>query len=229
MRSVAKFFLFTFVIILFPSLIMLIISQFGSSSLALFIGQMLVILSLMGFFLFYLKKERAYEKKTLEEIENEDDIEKLRELREKKLSYRSKEEITKKILSLEYSEEEMENLKKYATKKESMDFYYARLIKEDRENRQENKNRRDNFNKRFGKKQNVYVNFKEVLKTAIKWSLVFALFSYLAISKVYYKFLDPYWSYAVSIILFLICAFLTVNTIIWIIRAMKAYWVKDYI
>lgn len=197
MRSVLKFLLFTFVIIIIPTIIMLIISLIGASGVLLFVGQMLVILSLMGFFLLFLKKEKAYEKNTLDEIEGEKDLEKLRELRDKKLTYRSKAEITKKILSLEYSTEEMALLKKYASSMELMDFYYARLIKEDRDNREENKTRRDNFNKRFAKRRNVYVDFKEVLFTAIKWTLVFAIFSALAISKVHYKFLDPYWSYAV--------------------------------
>lgn len=229
MRSVVKFLLFTFVIIFVPTVIMLIISLFGSSGGYLILGQILVILSLMGFFIFFLKKEKAYEKKTLDEMEYENDLNKLRELRDSKLTYRSKAEITRKILSLEYSKEEMALLKKYATSKEFMDFYYARLIKEDRENREENKTRRDNFNKRFERRQNVYLDFKEVLLTALKWTVVFAVFASLAISRVHYSLFDPYWAYAISILLFMICAFLTVNTIIWIIRAMKAFWVKDYI
>ncbi|MDD7305033.1 MAG: hypothetical protein PUG67_00435 [Peptoniphilaceae bacterium] len=229
MRSVVKFFLFTFVIVFFPSLIMLIISYFGASTALLILGQILVILSLTGFFLLYLKKEKEYEKNTLEKISLANDIEKLRELRDKRISYRSKAEITKKILNIEYSEEELKLLKKYGYSKEDMDFYYARLIKEDRANREENKIKRDNFNKRYKNKYKVYIDFREVLLTAIKWTVVFAIFSMLAISKIYYKFVNPYWAYAISMLLFLICGFLAVNTIIWIVRALKAFWIKDYI
>lgn len=229
MRSVVKFLLYTFVIILVPTIIMIIVSLLGSSGAYLILGQILVILALMGFFFLFLKKEKAYEEKTLKEIENEDNLEKLRAIRDEKLSYKSKGEITRKILTLEYSPEEMALLKKYATSKELMDFYYAKLIKEDRQNREENKNRRDSFNKRFGKRRHVYVDFKDVLYTALKWTGIFAIFASLAISKIHYKFFDPYWAYAISMILFIICAFLTINTIIWIIRAMKAHWVKDYI
>lgn len=229
MRSILKFLFLTFVIIFIPTVVMLIISTFGSSTIFLFIGQAIVILALMGFFLVYLKKERAYEKDTLDKIEHENDLVKLRELRDEKISYKSKAEITKKILSLEYSEKEMKLLKKYAVKKEDMDFYYAKLIKENRDKREENKLRRDNFNKRYAKKRYVYVDFKEVFITAIKWTLVFAVFSGLAISKIHYKLFDPYIAYAIAMILFIISAFLTINTIIWIIRAMKAYWIKEYI
>ncbi|MGO3017516.1 MAG: hypothetical protein ACTIH2_00045 [Anaerococcus sp.] len=229
MRSILKFLFLTFVIIFIPTVVMLIISTFGSTTIFLFIGQAIVILALMGFFLVYLKKERAYEKDTLDKIEHENDLVKLRELRDEKISYKSKAEITKKILSLEYSEKEMKLLKKYAVKKEDMDFYYAKLIKENRDKREENKLRRDNFNKRYAKKRYVYVDFKEVFITAIKWTLVFAVFSGLAISKIHYKLFDPYIAYAIAMILFIISAFLTINTIIWIIRAMKAYWIKEYI
>lgn len=229
LRSILKFLFLTFVIIFIPTVVMLIISTFGSSTIFLFIGQAIVILALMGFFLVYLKKERAYEKDTLDKIEHENDLVKLRELRDEKISYKSKAEITKKILSLEYSEKEMKLLKKYAVKKEDMDFYYAKLIKENRDKREENKLRRDNFNKRYAKKRYVYVDFKEVFITAIKWTLVFAVFSGLAISKIHYKLFDPYIAYAIAMILFIISAFLTINTIIWIIRAMKAYWIKEYI
>lgn len=229
MRSILKFLFLTFVIIFIPTVVMLIISTFGSSTIFLFIGQAIVILALMGFFLVYLKKERAYEKDTLDKIEHENDLVKLRELRDEKISYKSKVEITKKILSLEYSEKEMKLLKKYAVKKEDMDFYYAKLIKENRDKREENKLRRDNFNKRYAKKRYVYVDFKEVFMTAIKWTVVFAVFSGLAISKIHYKLFDPYIAYAIAMILFIISAFLTINTIIWIIRAMKAYWIKEYI
>lgn len=229
LRSILKFLFLTFVIIFIPTVVMLIVSTFGSSTMFLFIGQAIVILLLMGFFLIYLKKERAYEKDTLDKIEHEDDLDKLRELRDKKISYKSKAEITKRILSLEYSKEEMDLLKKYAVKKEDMDFYYAKLIKEDRIKREENMIKRDNFNKRFAKKRFVYVDFKEVFMTAIKWTLVFAVFSGLAISKIHYRLFDPYVAYAIAMLLFIICAFLTINTIIWIIRAMKAYWIKDYI
>lgn len=229
MRSVIKFLFFAFVIIFVPTVVMLVISLFGSTTLIALVGQMIVIISLMGFFLFYLKKERVYEENTLKFLENQTDIYLLRKFRQDRISYKSKVEITKKILSLEYSKEELNLLKKYASKKSDMDFYYAKLIKEDREKREENKNRRDNFNKRFAKRKNVYVDFKEMFITSIKWTLIFSIFSFFSISKIHYKYFDPYWSYAIAMVLFMICVFLTINTIIWIIRALKAFWVKDYI
>lgn len=229
MRSVLKFLLFGSLIIIVPTIIMLILSLFGESTALVFIGQILVIISLMGLFLLFYKKQKAYEKETLDKIEREDDIEKLKSYRDQRISYRSKAEITKRILDLEYSEEEMANLKKYGNRKTDMDTYYSKLVKEDRKNRDDSKKRRAYFNKRFKNKGHVYLDFKDVLLTAIKWTIVFLIFTIPAVTKVYYKFMNPYMAYILDIILFVVSIFLTVNTIIWIVRALRAFWFKDHL
>lgn len=137
----------------------MVISQFGVIGISLAI------------ILMYLKGKKLYEAKTLMLIDQAGDIEDLKALREKRISYDSKAAVTKAILLKEFSEEEAGNLKKYTSKVADMDHYYSGFIKNaDPGLREEYKIRRDNFNKKYKHKRWVYLDFKENVKMSLKWA-----------------------------------------------------------
>lgn len=229
MRSIVKFIIYTLFLILVPSLVMVLVTSLGGDSfIVIFLGQLVVILLLLGFFLLSRKIINKYEKETLAIIENEDDIGRLKDLRNKRISYMSKANITKRIIDIDYSKKECQNLRKYSSFYEDNIFYYAALIKNERDDREIFKEKRDNFKKRFKNKKFAFLDLRENVKTSLKWMGVFFLTSFISFVNPY-KFVTNLDLYTLLVMInFGLNLALVVNTIIWIIRSLKAYWLKDY-
>lgn len=230
MRSILKFLIYTFVIILLPSLVMIFITSISTNNfIILLLGQVLVVFLLLSFYFLSRRFINKYEEKTIKMIENENNIEKLKALREKRISYKSKANVTKRILDIEFSKKECQNLRKYSSFYDDNIFYYASLIQNDKENRQDYKKRRDNFIKRYKYKRYVFVDFGENLKTGIKWVVIFLLFS--LISRLNpFKIIGNSDMYAMLILLnFIFNLSLLINTTTWIVRSLRSYWIKDLI
>lgn len=229
MRSIVKFIIYALFLILIPSLVMALVTSFdGDNFIVIFLGQLVVVLLLLGFFLLSRKFINKYEKETLAIIKNEDDVEKLKKLRNKRISYMSKANITKRIIDIDYSKEECQNLRKYSSFYEDNIFYYAALIKNERDDRNLYKKKRDNFKKRFKNKRFAFLDLRENIKTSLKWMGVFFLTSFISFVNPY-KFVTNLDLYTLLVMVnFGINLALVVNTIIWIIRSLKAYWLKDY-
>lgn len=230
MRSIIKFLLFAIIIILLPSFVMLFITNLSTNNFVLlFAGQILVFLILLGFYFIIRKKMIKYEDETLAKIKNEKSIEKLKKLREERISYKSKANITKKIIDLDYSKEECMNLRKYSSTYEDMIFYYAALIKNEREDREIYKKKRDNFIKRYKNRHFVFLDYKENIKTAIKWMGVFLIFALISFLNPF-KFIKNDEIYKIIVLLnFTFNLSLVINTIIWILRSLKSHWAKDLV
>lgn len=230
MRSIIKFLLFAIIIILLPSFVMLFITNLSTNNFVLlFAGQILVFLILLGFYFIIRKKMIKYEDETLAKIKNEKSIEKLKKLREERISYKSKANITKKIIDLDYSKEECMNLRKYSSTYEDMIFYYAALIKNEREDRQIYKKKRDNFIKRYKNRHFVFLDYKENVRTAIKWMGVFLIFALISFLNPF-KFIKNDEIYKIIVLLnFTFNLSLVINTIIWILRSLKSHWAKDLV
>lgn len=229
MRSIVKFIIYALFLILIPSLVMALVTSFdGDNFIVIFLGQLVVVLLLLGFFLLSRKFINKYEKETLAIIKNEDDVEKLKKLRDKRNSYMSKANITKRIIDIDYSKEECQNLKKYSSFYEDNIFYYAALIKNERDDRNLYKKKRDNFKKRFKNKRFAFLDLRDNIKTSLKWMGIFFLTSFISFINPY-KFVTNLDLYTLLVMVnFGINLALVVNTIIWIIRSLKAYWLKDY-
>lgn len=229
MRSIVKFIIYALFLILIPSFVMALVTSFdGDNFIVIFLGQLVVVLLLLGFFLLSRKFINKYEKETLAIIKNEDDVEKLKKLRNKRISYMSKANITKRIIDIDYSKEECQNLRKYSSFYEDNIFYYAALIKNERDDRNLYKKKRDNFKKRFKNKRFAFLDLRENIKTSLKWMGVFFLTSFISFVNPY-KFVTNLDLYTLLVMVnFGINLALVVNTIIWIIRSLKAYWLKDY-
>lgn len=230
MRSIIKFLLFAIIIILLPSFVMLFITNLSTNNFVLlFAGQILVFLILLGFYFIIRKKMIKYEGETLAKIKNEKSIEKLKKLREERISYKSKANITKKIIDLDYSKEECMNLRKYSSTYEDMIFYYAALIKNEREDREIYKKKRDNFIKRYKNRHFVFLDYKENIKTAIKWIGVFLIFALISFLNPF-KFIKNDEIYKIIVLLnFTFNLSIVINTIIWILRSLKSHWAKDLV
>lgn len=229
MRSILKFFGYVIFVVLIPSLILSLSHLIFKNQNFLFISQLIIMLIFTLSYLKLKKYEKAYEDKTLEFIQSTKNIEQLKDFRNKRITYRSKAEITKRIIELEYSSEELSKLKKYANLKEDMIFYYSSIISKDRTKREEFKNRRDNFNKRYGNKVKIYVNFNENLKISLRWMALFFILSAIAYTRFYSRFLSEESFFLVSILIFILNFIVMLMTMIWIIRTTKSYWTKDYI
>lgn len=174
MRSILKFLGLTIITILIPALFMGLATIFGFKDIGVLIAQMLVILVFVFIFTNLLKYQRNYEAETEKLLTNTNDVEKLRTLRENRKTYKSKAAITSKILRKNYSDDEARTLLKYATTNEDMDHYYAAIIDQaDKNDREILREKRDNFEKRYGKKQLIFPDFNENLKTALKWMAFF--------------------------------------------------------
>lgn len=230
MRSIIKFLIFAIIIILLPSFVMLFITNLNTNNFILvFAGQILVFLILLGFYFIIRKKISKYEDETLAKIKNEKSIEKLKKIREERISYKSKANITKKIINLDYSKEECMNLRKYSSTYEDMIFYYAALIKNEREDREIYKNKRDNFIKRYKNRHFVFLDYKENVKTAIKWMGVFLIFALISFLNPF-KFIKNDEIYKIIVLLnFTFNLSIVINTIIWILRSLKSHWAKDLV
>lgn len=230
MRSVLKFIVYAFIIIFIPSFVMMFITSMGVDNVYLvLLGQFIVFVILMGSYYLTRKNIIKYENETLKLIENENDIEKLRDLREKRISYKSKANISKKIIDLSYSNDELVNLKKYSSTYDDWIFYYASLIKNERDDRKIYKEKRDNFIKRYKNRHFIFLDYSENLKTSIKWIIVFLIFSLLSYLNPY-KFIKNPNIYTMSLLLnFTVNFGLMVNTVIWIIRTLKSYWARKII
>ncbi len=230
MRSIIKFLLFAIIIILLPSFVMLFITNLSTNNFVLlFAGQILVFLILLGFYFIIRKKMIKYEDETLAKIKNEKSIEKLKKLREERISYKSKANITKRIIDLDYSKEECMNLRKYSSTYDDMIFYYAALIKNEREDREIYKNKRDNFIKRYKNRHFVFLDYKENVKTAIKWMGVFLIFALISFLNPF-KFIKNDEIYKILVLLnFTFNLSIVINTIIWILRSLKSHWAKDLV
>jgi uncharacterized membrane protein len=230
MRSVVALLAYCIGFYSIPTIFMQISDKFftGNKILA-FVCQIASIFLLIFLFVKSRELKENYEKKTLEMIEKVEDIEKLKELRKNRISYRSKAEITKKILNLEYSYEETQNLKKYTTKKSDMVFYYSKIIANEREKREEYKIRRDNFNKKYERKRFVFVDFKDSLYTTLKRLAVFFVLSFLAYKRPYASFLGQESYFTLAMLNFVLNFVVMINTIVRIFRTMRIFWVKDYI
>lgn len=230
MRSILKFLGLTIITILIPALFMGLATLLNFSEMGVMIAQMFVILVFVFIFTNLLKYQRKYEAETENLLASTKDIEKLKLLREKRRTYKSKAAITSKILNQNYSDEEIKNLLKYATTNEDMDHYYAALIDQaDKNDRQILREKRDNFENRYGKKQLIFPDFDGNLKTALKWMVFFFIAAFL------YNFLPARLikndaSMAAFLLLgMLFLAVVMVNTILWIVRTLKSYWIKDYL
>lgn len=228
MRSVIKFISYDLLIILLPSFVMLFVTSLDTSNFMLiFLGQILVFLILLSFYFLIRKNTKKYEDKTKKEIENEKNIEKLKKLRNEKISYKSKANITKRIIDISYSKEECENLKKYTSTYDDMIFYYSALIKNERDDRKNYKQKRDNFIKRYKNRHFIFPDYKENLKTSIKWIGVFLIFSLISYLNPF-KFIKNQEIYGIVVLLnFTFNLALVVNTIVWILRSLKSYWAKE--
>ncbi|MFO3715743.1 hypothetical protein [Anaerococcus cruorum] len=230
MRSILKFLGLTIITILIPALFMGLATILGFKDIGVLIAQMLVILVFVFIFTNLLKYQRKYEVETEKLLANINDVEKLRTLRENRRTYKSKAAITSKILRKNYSDDEARTLLKYATTNEDMDHYYAAIIDQaDKNDREILRKKRDDFEKRYGKKQLIFPDFNENLKTALKWMAFFFISAFL------YNFLPPRLikndaTMAAFLLLgMLFLAVVMVNTILWIVRTLKSYWAKDYL
>lgn len=230
MRSIVKFLLFALLIIVLPSFVMLFVTNLSTNNFILvFAGQILVFLILLGFYFIIRKKIIKYENETLSKIQNEKNIENLKKLREERISYKSKANITKKIIDLDYSKEECMNLRKFSSTYDEMIFYYAALIKNERADRENYKKKRDKFIKRYKNRQFIFLDYKENVKTSIKWMGVFLIFSLISFLNPF-KFIKNEDIYKILLLLnFTFNLSLVVNTIIWILRSLKSHWAKDLV
>ncbi|EEB36813.1 hypothetical protein ANHYDRO_00306 [Anaerococcus hydrogenalis DSM 7454] len=230
MRSLLKFIVYALIIIFIPSFIMMFVTSMGFDNIYLvLLGQILIFIILMGSYFLTRKNIVKYENETLKLIEYEDDIEKLKDLREKRISYKSKANISKKIIDLSYSKEELSKLRKYSSTYDDWIFYYASLIKNERDDREIYKKKRDNFIKRYKNRHFIFLDYAENMRTSIKWIIIFLVFSLISYLNPY-KFIKNPNLYTMALLLNFTLNFgLMVNTVIWIIRSLKSYWARKII
>ncbi|EGC84844.1 hypothetical protein [Anaerococcus hydrogenalis] len=230
MRSLLKFMVYALIIIFIPSFIMMFVTSMGFDNIYLvLLGQILIFIILMGSYFLTRKNIVKYENETLKLIEHEDDIEKLKELRDKRISYKSKANISKKIIDLYYSKEELSKLRKYSSTYDDWIFYYASLIKNERDDRELYKKKRDNFIKRYKNRHFIFLDYAENMRTSIKWIIIFLVFSLISYLNPY-KFIKNPNLYTMALLLNFTLNFgLMVNTVIWIIRSLKSYWARKII
>lgn len=230
MRSLLKFMVYALIIIFIPSFIMMFVTSMGFDNIYLvLLGQILIFIILMGSYFLTRKNIVKYENETLKLIEHEDDIEKLKDLREKRISYKSKANISKKIIDLSYSKEELSKLRKYSSTYDDWIFYYASLIKNERDDREIYKKKRDNFIKRYKNRHFIFLDYAENMRTSIKWIIIFLIFSLISYLNPY-KFIRNPNLYTMALLLNFTLNFgLMVNTVIWIIRSLKSYWARKII
>lgn len=230
MRSILKFLGLSIITILIPAFFMGLATIFNAGEIMVLIAQMFVILVFVFIFTNLLKYQRKYQAETEKLLSDTRDVQKLKNLRENRKTYKSKAAITSKILNQEYSQEEVYNLLKYATTNEDMEHYFsAKIDHADKNKREEIRRKRDEYENRYGKKQMIFPDFDGNLKTSLKWMAFFFVSAFL------YNFLPPrIFTNDISMASFLLLGMLflavvMVNTILWIVRTLKSYWAKDYI
>lgn len=230
MRSIVKLLAYILMAILIPSLVMGLVTLFTFSELVIIISQFVVMLILVFAFTKSFEFMRNYEIKTKDMINDAKSIDELRKIREKRLTYKSKAMITNEILNREFSKEEADNLRKYTDSIEDMKHYFSALIgNSSGKEREEIKIRRDNFNKKYANRNRIYPDFKENLKTSIKWLLAFfLLLGPVSIGKKTIAMTPsfPYLLYMLGLAMLL--AFM-INSIIWLIRTTTSFWDRKYI
>lgn len=230
MRSIVKLLAYILMAILIPSLVMGLVTLFTFSELVIIVSQFVVMLILVFAFTKSFEFMRNYEIKTKDMINDAKSIDELRKIREKRLTYKSKAMITNEILNREFSKEEADNLRKYTDSIEDMKHYFSALIgNSSGKEREEIKIRRDNFNKKYANRNRIYPDFKENLKTSIKWLLAFfLLLGPVSIGKKTIAMTPsfPYLLYMLGLAMLL--AFM-INSIIWLIRTTTSFWDRKYI
>lgn len=228
MRSILKFIILTTITLLIPILVMTIAYKIGVSDLGLLIGQMIIILAYVLIFTYLFRYKKSYEEESLELIKDVRDIDKLKDIREKRRSFRSKAAITSQILSIKYSDDELANLKKYANKPEDIKHYFAAKIDNaktsDREVIREN---RDKYLRRVEKKIHIYPDFNQNLKEAVKWTVFFLAFAFIY-NIIGNNLEDGELKAAFIIIGMIVLALIMVMAILWIVRTVVAFWQKEY-
>lgn len=229
MRSILKFLLVAIITITIPTIIMSIAYYAELNEIGLLISQMLIILIFVLIFTFLMRYQRKYEKDTVKMIEGTRDLSKLRQIRDDRRSYKSKASATSKILAIEYSDEELANLRKYASTPEDMEHYFAAMIDNaHKEEREKLRAKRDAYMKRHGKKIYVYPDFKENLRTAGKWMLFF--FAFAIVYNIIPNFITNDVALATYIVLgMMVLAVVMIMTILWIVRAVTSYWNQDLV
>lgn len=195
----------------------------------LIISQILIILIIMGTVIGAMRLIKNYENETLNLIKKASSIEDLKALREKRYGYKSKALITKEILIKEFSEEEAIKLRKYTSSVSDMDHYYAGFISTtEGDKREEYKIRRDNFKKKYKNKRLIYPDFRENLKTTIKWMIAFFIVLFIpGLIKINATNKDL--AILAALVQMAYGAGFMINTIVWISRTLKSYWDKDYL
>ncbi len=231
MRSVLKLTGAVGILVLVPTFASRFFIGMDPNDAGMMVSQLIIVTAIMFVFLGTLRLIKIYEDKTLAMIEeNKDNIEKLKEIRDERKSYKSKAEVTRAILIKEPSVTEAENLKKYTNQVKDMNHYYSALIGiTDRKNRDEYKNKRNSFKKKYGHKKTIYPDFDGNLKTTIKWLVVFfaAVIITSLIGKAFDKTSSNYALYVLGQMILL--ASYMLNTILWISRTLKSYWDRDFI
>lgn len=195
-------------------------------------AQVFILFAMVLIFTSAFRLVKSYEENTLRLIKDAKNTGDLKNLREKRITYRSKAEISKAIILEEFSKKEADRLKKYTNKVKDLDHYYSSLIaNSDGKIREEIKIRRDNFKKKYSHKKFAYIDFKENLKTAIKWLVSFFILAF--ISKILGDYIIRSENLPALTLYYLfqmlILAAFMVNTIIWISRSLRSYWDKNYI
>lgn len=228
MRSILKFITLTAITLLIPSLIMTIAYNIGVDNVGLLIAQMLIILCFVLVFTYLMRYKKKYEEDTISLIKGVRDIDKLKDLRDKRRTFKSKAAITSQILSLDYSEKELANLKKYASTPKDMEHYFAaRIDHADKNDRDKIKKNRDAYLKRNEKKILIYPDFNQNLRDAIKWTVFFFLFA--IIYNIIGNRIKANQSKAAFIVLGMaVLGLVMAMAILWIIRTVISFWQKEY-
>lgn len=230
MRSIVKLLAYILVAILIPSLVMGLVTFLKASELVVIISQFIIMLLLVISFTKSFEFMRTYELRTNQMIKQARSIEELRRLREKRLTYKSKAMVTREILNRGFSKEEANNLRKYTDSVNDMKHYFSALIScSSGKEREEIKIRRDNFNKKYANRHRIYPDFKENLKTSIKWLVAFfLLLGPVSIGKKSLS-MTPSFLYLLYLLgLAMLLAFM-INAIIWLIRTTTSFWDRKYI
>lgn len=230
MKSVVKLLSFMLVAILVPTLVMSLVSLLGGNETVVIIAQFVIMLLMIFAFTRVFSLIRRYEIKTDELIKackNPDD---LRKLRDERITYKSKAKITNELINIDYSEDELKNLRKYTDSTEDMKHYYSALISNSQGRlREEAKIKRDNFNKKYQHKTRIYPDFKENLKTVIKWLILFFVFIIgvgLLKKGIFGSTSFTFMLYIIGLIMTFV---LMINSIIWIVRTVNSYWDRKFI
>lgn len=231
MRSIRKFIFLSLITLLIPSIVMGIVYVLDLDEIGIFIGQMIILVLFILIFTRLMKIQKDYEAKTMAMVDETRNLGKLREIRENRMTYKSKAYATKKILGLDYSEEELRSLKKYASKPDDMVHYFsAKIDHADKEDREIYKKKRDAYMQRYEKKTRIYPDFKSNLRTAINWAIFFfaTALIYNIIPRYFNSWITSWDALAAYILLgMIILALVMVMTILWIIRSLVSYWNKD--